>query len=156
MRGFLLLPVLLLAACSSFDVTRIAPTPYKADIQQGNVVTQEMVAKLRPGMTKSQVRFLLGSPPIADMFHANRWDYVYIYKKRGTVTEERKLTLFFDNDQLTRVAGDVVAAAPEDPQPETARAARTEIVIDRFDPSKPPPPPEEKGFFGRMLEAIGF
>ncbi|HXF65751.1 MAG TPA: outer membrane protein assembly factor BamE, partial [Burkholderiales bacterium] len=57
--------------------------PYKMDIQQGNVVTQEMISKLRPGMTRSQVRFALGTPLVVDPFRTNRWDYVYLYEKAG-------------------------------------------------------------------------
>ena len=102
-------------------------TPYKIDIQQGNVVTQEMVAKLKPGMTKAQVRFVLGTPLITDAFHANRWDYVYRYQKAGKLTEERKLALFFDQELLQRVEGDVVAASPateEKKEPAAAGRAR--------------------------------
>lgn len=67
-----------IAGCSS--VPRIV-NEYKIDIQQGNVLTQDMVSQLRPGLTKDQVRFVLGSPVLMDMFHANRWDYVYRFQK---------------------------------------------------------------------------
>jgi outer membrane protein assembly factor BamE len=159
MRRLAPLVLLFLAACSSTSFTSYLPTPYKVDLQQGNVITQDMMAKLKPGMSKSQVRFILGSPPVTDMFHANRWDYVYILKVSGKVKEQRKLTLFFDNDQLTRVAGDVVAATQEDKAAEDAKPAKapTEIVLQKFDPNAPLIPSEdEKGFFGRMLEKIGF
>jgi outer membrane protein assembly factor BamE len=85
-------------------------TTYRIDIQQGNVVTQEMVAKLKPGMTRQQVRFVMGTPPIVDPFHADRWDYVYYLNKRGEIVEQRRLVLYFDGDLLKRVEGDVVAA----------------------------------------------
>lgn len=95
-----LLPLLLLAAgCSS------VPLLHKIDIQQGNVITQEMVDKLKPGMTQSQVRFLLGSPMISDAFHKDRWDYVYYLAKKGKVREQRSVTVFFEEDKLTRIAG---------------------------------------------------
>lgn len=100
--GFLpfLLPLLLLVAgCSS------VPLLHKIDIQQGNVITQEMVDKLKPGMTQSQVRFLLGSPMISDAFHKGRWDYVYYLAKKGKLQEQRSITIFFEEDKLTRVAG---------------------------------------------------
>jgi outer membrane protein assembly factor BamE len=84
---------------------------HRIDIQQGNVVTQEMVAKLKPGMTRQQVRFVLGTPPIVDPFHPQRWDYVYYYRKAGTVTEHRRLVLLFDGDTLKRIEGDVIPAA---------------------------------------------
>jgi outer membrane protein assembly factor BamE len=70
-----------LTACSS--VPRIV-TEYRIDVQQGNVLTQEMVSQLRPGLSKDQVRFILGTPVLTDMFHANRWDYAYRLKKGRT------------------------------------------------------------------------
>lgn len=145
LRALAATSILLLAACSVTEKL----TPYKIDIQQGNVVTQEMVAKLKPGMTKAQVRFVLGTPLIADAFHANRWDYVYRYQKAGKLTEERKLALFFDKELLQRVAGDVVAASPAKEE-EKAQAVG--------DPAKASGQPgaEEKGFFGGMMEKIGF
>lgn len=159
MRLFSLIAVLLLSGCAASTIENYVPTVYKVDIQQGNVITQDMVSRLKPGMTKSQVRFVLGSPPITDMFHANRWDYVYTYKKRGTLTEERKLALFFENDLLARVTGDVQPTTIEDKAEEAARPPRaaTEIVIDKFDPNAPPKPVEdEKGWFGKMMESVGF
>lgn len=110
MRFLILCSVLLLASCSSIP----KPTPYKMDVQQGNVVTQDMVSKLRPGMTRAQVRFVLGTPLVTNTFHPNRWDYVYQMERRGKRIEERKLTVVFEGDQLARVEGDVVPAAPED------------------------------------------
>ena len=90
--------------------------PYRMEIQQGNYVTQEMVAQLKPGMTKEQVRFALGTPLINDIFHADRWDYVYTRQRaRSREVEQRGLTIFFDqSDRLVRLEGDVV------PGPETA------------------------------------
>lgn len=134
---------LLLAGCSVTE--RL--TPYKVDVQQGNVVTQEMVAKLKPGMTKAQVRFILGTPLIVDAFHADRWDYVYRQQKGGTLTEQRTVTLFFEGDALKRMSGDVVAASGNEaaqPLPAEAKPAGGAA-----------PAAEEKGFFGKMLEKIG-
>jgi len=76
---------------------------YKINVQQGNVVTQEMVNKLKPGMTKSQVRFVMGSPMIVDAFRDNRWDYVYVQREKGELVEQMRLTIFFENDQLTHI-----------------------------------------------------
>ena len=159
MRKLAPFALLLLAACSSDPITSYMPEPYKVTIQQGNAITQDMVTKLRPGMSKSQVRFILGTPPITDMFHVNRWDYVYILRQGREIKEERKLTLFFENDLLARVAGDVAPTTTEDKQSEAAKpaTAATEIVLDKLDPNAPPiPPSDEKGFFGRMLESVGF
>lgn len=121
MRRFLPLSIALwLAACSGY----LGLTPYRMDVQQGNVVTQEMVSRLKPGMTREQVRFILGTPLVADPFHADRWDYVYRLEKRGELVEERKLTVIFEEERLKRVEGDVVAAPPgEAPAAEAHRGA---------------------------------
>jgi outer membrane protein assembly factor BamE len=118
---------LLLAACQR------APnlpglTAHKVDIQQGNVVTQDMVAKLKPGMSKSQVRFALGTPLVVDPFHNDRWDYVYVQQKRGRVTEQRRIVVLFSDDKLLRIEGDVVAAstAAAGAQPERAETNSTQ------------------------------
>ena len=82
--------------------------PHKIDIQQGNYVTQEMVDKLKPGMTRSQVRFALGTPLIADPFHADRWDYVYVYETKGRLFAKRRIVVVFKDDALVGIEGDVV------------------------------------------------
>jgi outer membrane protein assembly factor BamE len=90
--------------------------PYRIDIQQGNFVSQDMVAQLKRGMTKEQVRFVLGTPLVTDIFHAERWDYVYLLDRPGQPRVQRRLAVFFEGDKLARVDGNVVAAAP-DPDP---------------------------------------
>lgn len=105
---------LLLAASLLFGCTYIPTLPYKIDIQQGNVVTQEMVEKLKPGMTRSQVRFVLGTPLITDVFHDNRWDYIYYFAPRGKLSEERKLTVIFDGDRLSHLEGDFSLSTSSD------------------------------------------
>ncbi|WP_339490309.1 outer membrane protein assembly factor BamE [Pseudomonas sp. EL_65y_Pfl2_R95] len=83
------------------------PGVYKIDIQQGNVVTQDMIDQLRPGMTRKQVRFIMGNPLITDTFHANRWDYLYSMQPGGRQRLQERVSLVFDdNDQLTGLAGD--------------------------------------------------
>ena len=106
-RTLFLLPFL--AACSSAPQITSVLSPYRIDVRQGNLVTQEMVAQLKPGLTREQVRFILGSPPLADMFHADRWDYVYRLRPGQGEVQQRTLTVFFENNRLARVAGDVVA-----------------------------------------------
>lgn len=105
--ALLILP--LLAACSSWNPIDYL-TPHRIDIQQGNAITQEMLAKLKPGMTPSQVRFVLGTPLIVDPFRNNRWDYVYSLKREGNVLEQRRVTIVFENGLLKGVEGDVVPA----------------------------------------------
>lgn len=99
---FLLFSILSLSISCSY----LPSVPYKIDIQQGNVVTEEMVEKLRSGMTRSQVRFVLGSPLITDIFHINRWDYMYSMAPSGRLSERRRLSIFFDGDVLTHIEGD--------------------------------------------------
>ena len=143
------------SACSS--VPRLVHE-YRIDIQQGNVLTQEMVAQLKPGLTKDQVRFVLGTPVLMDMFHGNRWDYVYRYQKGSTgEVEMRKFSTFFDADgKLARVTGDVTAADTTDLAVEPDSKSR-EIDLGTIGEDAVAPPPESgKGFFGRMMESVGF
>lgn len=201
--------VILLAGCAEMPTLPTLPTlaPYKIDIQQGNYVTQDMVEKLKPGMTRAQVRFVLGTPLVVDPFRADRWDYVYLNKKGGEVAEQRRFAVIFEGDKLLRLEGDVMPASPRPksdsvsadkkpiaakPEPEAgapAKADATKPVAPAVapdsqgsaltttsgetvlpDPQKAEPaktesgtekpkqdqPQEEKGFFGRMLEKLGF
>lgn len=116
MRSVLLLFPLLLAGCGSWSNPIDSLRPYKIDIQQGNAIDQDMLAKLKPGMTPAQVRFILGSPMLEDSFHPNRWDYVYRYQKAGKLTEQRRVTVVFENERLKGVEGDVVVAQPREDQ----------------------------------------
>ena len=105
-----LLPsLLLLAGCSSTPNVTSLLSPYRVDVRQGNYISQEMVARLRPGMTRDQVRFALGTPLVADMFHASRWDYVYRFQPGRGEIQLRRLVIYFQDDKLARVGGDVVA-----------------------------------------------
>ncbi len=81
-------------------------SPHKLEIQQGNIITEEMLAQLKPGMTTSQVRFLLGSPQLLDPFHKNRWDYIHSLGQSGKQVEYRHLILYFDGDTLSRIERD--------------------------------------------------
>lgn len=103
-----------IAACSTApDITITSSlNPYKIDVRQGNYVSQEMVASLKPGMTRDQVRFILGTPMVADVFHADRWDYVYRMQPGKGELQQRRLVVFFEEGKLVRVGGDVVASDP--------------------------------------------
>lgn len=154
--------VLLLSATGCRDVPFLPTvTPYRMDIQQGNVVTQDMVEKLQPGMSRAQVRFILGTPLVVDAFRTDRWDYVYLYKKGGQVAEQRRLIVLFKDDKLLRVDGDQMPPGPA--ASSTAgtvkpTAAKSEPAKDEggTEAGKKEPQGEEKGFFGRMLEKLGF
>lgn len=83
------------------------PSVYKIDIQQGNIITQDMVNQLRPGMTRAQANYVMGTPLILDPFHANRWDYIYSIQPGGGKMHQENISLFFSqNNQLTGLSGD--------------------------------------------------
>jgi len=90
------------------------PGVYKIDVQQGNVVTQEMVDQLRPGMTTRQVRFIMGTPLIQDTFEPDRWDYLYSMQAGHNPREQERISLIFENDQLIGLAGDFVPGTSRD------------------------------------------
>lgn len=148
--------VLLISAVSACSTVPRFVNEYKIDIQQGNVLTQDMVAQLRPGQTKDQVRFVLGSPMLTDMFHASRWDYVYSLRKGNSgVTEMRKFSTFFDADgKLIRVSGDVAALTAADAQPPGNVMQELDLGSVAAG-TKAPAMKEERGFFGRILEKVG-
>ena len=80
---------------------------YVPDVQQGNVITQEMVDQLKVGMNRRQVQFILGTPLITDPFHQDRWDYYYSLKRGKKYRAKRTLSLFFKGDELTEIRGNV-------------------------------------------------
>jgi outer membrane protein assembly factor BamE len=92
-----LLVSLALAGCGSII--------HRIDIQQGNIVAPETFAKLKTGMTKSDVRQLLGTPLLTDVFHANRWDYYFRNEIRGQLVEQNRFAVYFENDKVVRVEG---------------------------------------------------
>ena len=135
--------LLTLAGCSF-------PGVYKIDVQQGNVVTQDMIDQLRPGMTRSQVRFIMGNPLLTDTFHANRWDYLYsIQPGGGKRLQERVSVIFNGNDQLAGLSGDFMPGV-----------SRDEAILGQDGASVATPPTttpaqtEEKPAPGSLLEQI--
>jgi outer membrane protein assembly factor BamE len=109
-----------LAACSSlgsvgqsFSSVESWVKPYKIDIIQGNFVSREQAASLKPGMPRSQVRDLLGTSLMASAFHAERWDYVFTFKGQGKAPQQRRLTVFFKNDLMDRVESDELPSEAE-------------------------------------------
>lgn len=133
MRVFTLILVLigssLVTACS-FDGLAQSVNPYRIDVRQGNYVDQAMVAQLRRGMTPEQVRFVMGTPLVVDMFRENRWDYVYLYQPGKGPAESRRLSLFFADGVLARVEGDVEAANGEDEEATGLREPERSRVIE--------------------------
>jgi outer membrane protein assembly factor BamE len=128
MSPYLLLPVLLLsllAGCSNFKIG-----PHRIDVQQGNALDQDNLARLKPGLSRSQVRFLLGTPLIVDPFRNDRWDYVYVFHQAGRLAEQKRVSLFFEGDLLARIEGDlpVVESQPA-AAPPPASSAGTQATV---------------------------
>jgi len=100
----ILLCCTLLTACNSTPLR--FPGVYRLAIPQGNIITQDMVDQLRPGLSKRQVNFIMGTPLIKDTFDQDRWDYLYSFQPGGGERVQERLTLYFDNDSLTHFTGD--------------------------------------------------
>jgi outer membrane protein assembly factor BamE len=98
-----------------------------------------MVEKVKPGMSRSQVRFALGTPLVADPFHADRWDYVYVSQKRGRVTDKRLIVVVFQDDKLVRIEGE--GAPPKDAGAAPAKPAPVSPSADVAKPSAAQPTP---------------
>lgn len=125
--------ILILSACIK---------THRIDIQQGNVITDNEIAQLTPGMTKREVRYILGTPLVVDPFHQNRWDYFYSLDVRGKSTEQRRITIVFEDEKMKEIIGDVTTntrAAGEEEQGGT-------IVTESQR--------EDKGFFSRTWDKI--
>lgn len=106
-----------LVACSSFDAatTRAVSvvTPYKMDIVQGNVVTKEQFALVKPGMSRAQVRDVMGTALLTSVFHADRWDYIFALKSQSAKNQQRKVTVYFKGDAVERTEGDELPTETE-------------------------------------------
>lgn len=115
------------------------PGVYRIDIQQGNVVEQQMLDRLEIGMERSKVRFIMGTPLLADPFNQDRWDYVYRLRRGSGEEVSQRVSLYFADDRLARVEGDLASEAiPE----ATAERIQTRVKV----PKRPPP----KGFLERL------
>jgi outer membrane protein assembly factor BamE len=146
----------LVAGCASLqssDNLLGVITPYKVDVVQGNVVTAEQYTRVRPGMSRAQVRDLLGSPLLADIFHADRWDYVFTIRRQGAEPQARRVTVRFDGEMLARIEGgeglpserDFVASIDTQKASRTApKLALTEDELRALAiPERPAPPASE-------------
>ena len=145
MRFVPLAAAFLLAACANKSDFKL-PGVYRIDIQQGNIIEQAMLAKLKPGMDKSQVRFIMGTPSLVDPFHTNQWEYIYTFSKRGGRRKQRHITLYFEDDKLAYLDGDVVPGL-ERPEDETLNKPSNTVDVTL-------PQGKKRGFFGRMLGAL--
>ena len=107
----------LLAGCSSAGnyTARVMSSlaPYKIEVVQGNFISKEQVGALQPGMSRQQVREVLGTPLVTSLFHADRWDYVFTLKRQGVEPQQRRLTVYFTGDRLARHEGDTMPSESE-------------------------------------------
>jgi outer membrane protein assembly factor BamE len=137
-----------LGACSSFSERSrsalSAITPYKVEVVQGNFVSKEQVELLKPGMPRQQVREILGTSLLTDVFHSNRWDYVFTIRRQGVEPQQRRLTLFFNGELLDRFEGDPMPSEQEFVAAVDARGRAgkvpvleaTEDQLKKFEPGK--------------------
>ena len=131
-----------LGGCTSWKDLSLVHSP---DIEQGNIITPEMVALLEPGMSQRQVRFALGTPMLKDVFHGERWDYLFSVKRRNEAIEIKRFSVYFDGDYLTRYGGDIEPAENVESSQE-----KRELVVSV---------PDYDGDFGileRLWYSIGF
>ena len=146
---------LALAACSSIikqeqtivyhsSILEDFPFVYKINVQQGNIVTQEAVNQLQPGMNKRQVRFLLGTPMLIDVFHQDRWDYINTQREGRDPMVAKRLTLYFENDALARIEGDIKPEPNAEPQ---GRGKETVVEVPDYQ--------SNEGIFARTLKSVG-
>ncbi len=138
-------------APSMSSVTGWAPNflgPYRPDVHQGNIITQEMVDQLRQGMTREQVRFMLGTPLLTSEFHKDRWDYPYYLNPRTGPIQSRRLTVYFKDNKLERFfsdempaesLADVLILGPNARKPPKAAPRQPDKAPDM----QPPPPTRE-------------
>jgi outer membrane protein assembly factor BamE len=123
------------------------PLIHRPDIQQGNVVSQETINKLKPGMSKSQVNYLLGTPMLVDVFHQDRWDYLYSMKVGNKEVTQERVALFFEDDRLIKIEGDY--------RPQPTPAIAETIAAEESIISVPDYTGDRKGLFSRALETVG-
>ena len=112
-----LLPLLMLASLSGCGITQGWSSdvfkPYEPEVVQGNFVSREQRQVLRPGMTRAQVRDVLGTPLVTSLFHADRWDYAFTIRRQGVPVQQFRLTVYFSNDLLSRMEGDELPSEAE-------------------------------------------
>jgi len=143
---------LAVSICACLLLSACIFRPYQIDVQQGNYIDRETIAKLKPQMTRAQVRFLLGTPLIADPFNPNRWDYLYYHRPGRRIEDVRRLTIYFEEDRLVRAyadtavapsAADFAAAAslPAPPPAVAPEGAPYPVVEEEPQAAKPPPAP---------------
>lgn len=145
LTGLTLTGLVAVAGCS-------LPGVYKIDIQQGNVVTQDMIDQLRPGMTRRQVRFIMGNPLISDTFHPDRWDYLYSIQPGGGERQQERVSLVFDSkDQLVGLAGDFMPGVSRD---EAIRGSGSSTSVESGAAAQPESAPTPGSLLERLQREV--
>ncbi len=132
---------LLAAGCSRLPEIPV-PGLYRLDVRQGNALDDAALARLEVDMPRSRVLHLLGTPAVDDVFHPDRWEYLYSFAPGGEESEWRRITLHFEEDRLVRIEGDLPPATAATQEPEAAKVVRV------------PPRPPETGLFRRALRKV--
>ncbi|MDH3559881.1 MAG: outer membrane protein assembly factor BamE [Gammaproteobacteria bacterium] len=130
----LLIIITCFASLSSVACSPRFHVVHKIDIQQGNVVTQEMMDQLRPGMSRAQVQFVMGSPMVVDTFHQERWDYIYRFKPGYGDIQQDHVILYFEDDKLTRTSGSI---PPTEGGDRTKGNRQTTVVVPPYERVEP-------------------
>ncbi|MCB1882281.1 MAG: outer membrane protein assembly factor BamE, partial [Gammaproteobacteria bacterium] len=136
MRKVLILAPLLATALTACGELKM-PGVYRIDVQQGNVVTKDQLARLEPGMEQRKVRFIMGTPMLVDVFNQQRWDYVYEFRPGSGDIERRRVSLYFEGERLARVDGELL----DDDNGEDEPRERVVTVPDM---------PRDGGFLGSL------
>jgi outer membrane protein assembly factor BamE len=122
-------------------------TPYRVEVVQGNVVTQEQVARVKIGMSRAQVRDILGSPLLADVFHADRWDYIFTIRRQGAAPQRHSIVALFDGERLTsldtggELPGEEAFVASIDTARPPSKAPTLVLTDEQLQALKVPPKP---------------
>ena len=141
LAGAALLAAVLATGCSKLSELSV-PGLYRPDVRQGNALDDAALARLEVGMPRSRVLHLLGTPAVDDVFHPDRWEYLFSFAPGGEEPEWRRITLHFEEDRLARIDGDLPPAGAGSSEPEAAKV----VLV--------PPRPPEKGFFRRALRTL--
>lgn len=140
-------------------------TPYRIEIVQGNVVTSEQAARVKPGQTRAQVRDILGTPLVTDPFHADRWDYIFTIRRDGLPSQRRSVVVWFDGDALKTIeAPDLpserefvqgISVARKKPEPRVLELTEAQIKALPLPPKRDDAPPAEPQGPARAYPALG-
>ena len=146
MRYLLPAFVLFLVACSHEGPSKL-PGVYRIDIQQGNIVDNEMLSRLKPGMNRNQVQFIMGTPALIDPFHTNRWEYIYTFSKSGRNRKQRHITLHFEDDKLAYIDGDIIPGLERREEITNKPTKIVDVPLRKY---------KKRGFFSKLIDKLPF